>query len=152
MFYLYKESDGPFPRSGFQPWRTAITYEGSRHVGLMRRLFELRPWYQMAPDQSVIAAGQGEGEDHLQAARAQDGSFIIAYLPHGNPVSIDLTRISGSEVKAQWYDPRTGSWLPIGQYPNTGAREFTPPSAGEKEDWVLVIEDRQKNYPVERQP
>jgi hypothetical protein len=150
LFRLYKENDGPFPRDGFQPWRTAIAYEGSRQVGLMRRLFELRPWYQMVPDQSIIAAGQGEGEDHVQAARAADGSFIIAYLPHGNPVSIDLKRISGSEVKAQWYDPRRGTWVPIGQYPNTGVREFAPPSMGERDDWVLVVEDSQNNYPVER--
>src|SRR5712691_1741213 len=143
LFRLYKENDGPFPRDGFQPWRTAIAYEGSRQVGLMRQLFELRAWYQMVPDQSVIATGQDEGEDHIQAARAEDGSFIIAYLPHGNPVGIDLKKISGSEVKAQWYDPREGTWLPIGQHSNTGVREFAPPSTGEKDDWVVVLEDGQ---------
>ena len=116
----------------------------------MRQLFELRPWHQMVPDQSVIAAGQGEGEDHIQSARAEDGSFIIAYLPRGKPVSIDLKRISGSEVKAQWYDPRNGMWLPIGQYPNTGVREFVPPSTGEKDDWVVVLEDEQANLPLDR--
>ena len=148
-FYLYKESDGPFPRNGFQPWRTAMAYEGSRHVGLMRRLFELRPWYRLVPDQSLIATGQGEGEAHIQAARAEDGSFIIAYVPQGTPIGIDLARISGKEVKAQWYDPRKGTWSPIGQYPNSGVREFTPPSTGEKDDWVLVLEDPRKQYPVE---
>jgi hypothetical protein len=150
LFRLYKDADSPFPREGFRHWRSAIAYEGSRQVGLMRHLFELRPWYAMVPDQSVIAMGQGEGEDHIQAARAEDGSFIIAYLPQGKPVGVDLTQISGSEVKAQWYDPRQGKWLPIGHYPNTGVREFTPPTTGEKEDWVLVLEDRARNYPVER--
>jgi len=150
LFRLYKENDGPFPRDGFQPWRTAITYEGSRQVGLMRNLFELRPWHRMIPDQSVIATGQGEGEEHIQAARAEDRSFLIAYLPHGNPVGIDLERISGSEVNALWYDPRAGTWIPIGRYPNTGVREFAPPSSGEKDDWALVLEDGQTNYPLDR--
>jgi hypothetical protein len=104
----------------------------------------------MVPDQSVIAAGQGEGEDHIRAARAEDGSFLIAYLPQGKPVGIDLARISGSEVKAQWFDPRNGAWLPIGQYASSGVREFAPPSTGEKDDWVLVLEDSRKNFPVER--
>src|SRR5437762_908830 len=45
LFHLYKEEDGPFPRDGFLSWRQAIAYEGSRQVGFMRRLFELRPWY-----------------------------------------------------------------------------------------------------------
>jgi hypothetical protein len=147
LFYLYKESDGPFPRNGFQPWRTAIAYEGSRQVGWMRWLFELRPWYKMVPDQSVLAAGQGEGEDHVQAARAEDGSFVLAYVPTGKPLSIRMDTISGKEVKAQWYDPRKGTWVSIGQFPNAGVREFVAPATGDRDDWVLVLEDVGKGYP-----
>jgi hypothetical protein len=144
LFWLYKDSDGPFPRNGFQPWRKALAYEGSRQVGLMRRLFELRPWYKLVPDQAVIAAGQGEGEDHVRAARAEDGSFVIAYLPSGKPVSIKMDKVSGKTVKAQWYDPREGTWRNIGGFPNTGIREFVAPSQGERSDWVLVLEDAAK--------
>ena len=60
LFYFYKDADGPFPKNGFQHWRTAMAYEGSRQVGLMRRLFEQRPWYKMVPDQSVLASEPGE--------------------------------------------------------------------------------------------
>jgi hypothetical protein len=146
LFWLYRDGDGPFPKNGFQPWRKAMAYEGSRQVGLMRRLFELRPWYQLVPDQSVIAAGQGEGEDLVRAARAEDGSFVIAYLPTGKPVSIQMDKVSGKAVKAQWYDSREGTWRKIGEYPNTGSREFVAPSAGERSDWVLVLEDAAKGF------
>ena len=149
LFRLYKENEGPFPRDGFLPWREAIAYDGSRQVGLMRRLFELRPWYQLVPDQSVIASGQGEGEDHIQAARAGDGSFLIAYLPQGNPVGIHMNGISGQNVQARWYDPRVGTWRDIGQFPNTGAQGFAAPSRGDKNDWVLVLEDAGRNYPLD---
>jgi Protein of unknown function (DUF4038)/Putative collagen-binding domain of a collagenase len=148
LFHLYKDNDGPFPRNGFQPWRKAITYEGSRQVGIMRRLFELRPWYKLVPDQSVVAAGQGEGEDHIQAARAADSSFVIAYLPTGKPIKVALDKISGKSVKAQWYDPRTGAWSPIGEYDKSENREFAAPSRGEKDDWVLVLEDPAKKCPL----
>jgi Protein of unknown function (DUF4038)/Putative collagen-binding domain of a collagenase len=148
LFWLYKDNEGPFPRNGFQPWRKALAYEGSRQVGFMRRLFELRPWYKLLPDQSVIVGGQGESEDHVQAARAEDGSFVIAYLPTGKPVSINMAKVSGKTVKAQWYDPRKGTWLPVGEYANTGAREFAAPSRGEKDDWVLVLEDTAKKFSV----
>lgn len=145
LFHLYKENDGSFPREGFLSWRQAIAYEGSRQVGFMRRLFELPPWYEMVPDQSVIAAGQEEGEEHVQAARTADGSFIVAYLPTGNPVSIRLDRITGGNVRTRWYDPREGRWVEPtsgpAQYPNTGVREFVAPTRGEKSDWVLVLED-----------
>src|SRR5260370_19567614 len=127
LFHLYKEDQGPFPRDGFQPWRKALAYEGSRQVGCMRRLFELRPWYKLVPDQSVVVSGLGEGEDHVQAARAQDGSFLIAYLPQGHPVGIQMAKISGKNVKARWYDPREGTWREIGEDANTGTREFVAP-------------------------
>jgi hypothetical protein len=148
LFWLYKDSDGPFPKNGFQPWRKAMAYEGSRQVGFMRRLFELRPWYKLVPDQSVIAAGQGEGEDLVRAARAQDGSFVIAYLPTGKAVSIKMDKISGKIVKGQWYDPRKGTWRKIGEYPNLGNRDFVPPSQGKRSDWVLVLEDAAKGFPT----
>ncbi|MCC6446290.1 MAG: glycoside hydrolase family 140 protein [Armatimonadetes bacterium] len=140
LFYLYKDDEGPFPRNGFLPWKQAIAYEGSRQVGLMRRLFEKYPWHLLVPDLSVVASGQGEGEDHIQAALARDGSFLIAYPPHGQPVGIHTDRLSGQSVLARWYDPREGIWNEIGQVPGTGVMEFTAPSQGEKSDWLLVLE------------
>jgi hypothetical protein len=150
LFQLYKENDGPFPRNGFLPWRKAIAYEGSRQVGFLRHLFESRPWYRLVPDQSIIASGQGPGEDHVQAARAEDGSFLIAYLPHGGSVGIHMDRITGKDVKGWWYDPREGTWREIGVYSNTGVRQFTPPSQGDHSDWVLVLDDAGKGYPTEQ--
>ena len=47
----------------------------------MRRLFEQRPWYKLKPDQSVLASEPGRGPFRVVAARAEDGSFVIAYLP-----------------------------------------------------------------------
>jgi hypothetical protein len=140
LFWFYKDADGPFPNNGFQHWRAAMAYEGSRQVGLMRRLFEERPWHKMVPDQSAIASDQGTGTQRLVAARAEDGSFVIAYTPVGKPIDIHMDKLSSSGVKAQWYNPRDGSWNPIGQYPNKGSQEFVPPSRGEKDDWALVLD------------
>jgi hypothetical protein len=140
LFYFYKDADGPFPKNGFQPWRTAMAYEGSRQVGLMRRLFEQRPWHKMVPDQAAIASEQGDGRHRIIAARADDGSFAIAYTPVGRPVSMRMDKLHGPRVNAQWYDPRSGTWKAIGQYPNQGIREFDAPTQGEQDDWVLVLD------------
>jgi hypothetical protein len=150
LFYLYKDKDGPFPFNGFEHWRKALAYEGSTHVGLMRRLFELRPWYKMTPDQSVLASDAGDGPDRLVAARAEDGSFVIAYTPRGRTFSVIMDKITGKKVTARWYDPRTGKWSEIGEFPNTGVREFAAPSKGDRDDWVLVLDDAAKGYPTEK--
>jgi hypothetical protein len=142
LFYFYKDNDGPFPKNGFQHWRTAMAYEGSRQVGYMRRLFEERPWFKMVHDQSVLASDPGSGPFRLAAARAEDRSFAIAYTPVGQPLSIAMKALNGSQVKAQWYDPRDGIWKAIGQYPNEGIQEFAPPSRGPKDDWVLLLDSQ----------
>jgi hypothetical protein len=146
LFHLYKDGDGPFPRNGFQPWRKAIAYEGSGQMLFLRHLFELRPWYRLVPDQSVIASGQEDGEDHVQAALADDGSFLLAYLPHGHAVGIHMDRLSGNDVRGRWYDPRDGTWREIGGFTNKGVHEFDAPSRGDHSDWVLVLDDSTKNY------
>jgi hypothetical protein len=140
LFYFYKDADGPFPKNGYRHWRTAAAYEGSRQAGLMRRLFEQRPWFRIVPDQSVLASAPGSGPFRLVAARAEDRSFAIAYTPVGQPLSIAPNTFNGSQVKAQWYDPRTGIWQAVGQYPKESIPEFVPPSRGAKDDWVLVLD------------
>jgi hypothetical protein len=139
----YRDAYFPFDTwSADTPWRTALDFEGARSMRHVRDLFEKRPWHALVPDLSVIAGGQGEGELHIQAARAGDGSFVIAYLGKGQPVTIGMDRLAGSSARAQWYDPRTGEWSPAGEWPTTGVREFTPPSHGDGNDWVIVIDGR----------
>jgi hypothetical protein len=129
-------------------WRTAMDFAGATGVGLARKLLESLGWYRLVPDQSVIVKGQGEGEDHVAAARAEDGSVVVAYLPFGNPIGIEVGRVSGGRVKSRWYDPRDGSWTHIEEYPSGGVREFVAPSSGEQDDWVLVLEDAAKDLPA----
>jgi hypothetical protein len=139
------------------PWTAAMDSAGAFGVGYMRKLMELRPWYRMVPDQSVVAAGQREGEDHIQAARAVDGSFVVAYLPFGHTVVMRLDKVTGSTIKAHWYDPREGTFTQATEFPagtgsaltSTNVREFVTPTSGDGNDWVLVLEDASRNYPVE---
>ena len=140
----------PIQEQGFRPntpWREAMQSPGAAQMGIMRRLFESREWYAMEPDQSIVVAGQGSGEDHIQAARAAGGEFLMVYLPRGNTLTIDMTKIKGAEAKAHWFNPRDGEATAIGSFPITGVREFSPPSTGVDNDWVLVLDDVARGYP-----
>jgi hypothetical protein len=127
-------------------WYVAMDLDGAFGIEFMRKLLELRPWHTMVPDQSVIAAGQGDGENHIRAARAEDSSFILAYSPMGSSISIHMDRISGKTIKAQWYNPRLGIFTLIGEYANTGVRIFGTPFQGTQYDWVLILEDAGMRY------
>lgn len=65
-----------------------------------------------------------------------------------------MGKISGTEVTAFWYNPKSGESKDGGHFANTGQQIFTPPSAGYGQDWVLVIDDASKNYakPTETKP
>lgn len=140
LFWFYKPSDGPFPKDGFRDWRTAMNYPAAGQMGLMRRLFEQRPWYKLMPDQSVLASDAGDGPFRLVAARAEDGSFAMVYSPRGQAVQVHLDKLKGPHAKARWYDPRDGKWSDAGEFGATGTRDFTPPSRGQNDDWVLVLD------------
>ena len=106
----------------------------------LRGLYVSRPFWKAAPDQSVIVEGQGEGMDHVQAARAADGSFVFVYVPTGKPITLDLTKVAGERAIANWHNPRDGSLSHIGMLLAQGTFRFTPPGSGRGNDWVLVVD------------
>ena len=130
------------------PWRQAMDFPGALQMGIMRCLFESRPWHTMEPDQSILVAGQGPGENHIQAARAADGKFLFVYLPRGNQPTIDMTKIHGTRATAYWFNPRNGEATKIGTFPCAGTREFLAPSQGVDHDWVLVLDEATQGFPI----
>jgi len=133
----------------FDPgWKEALDATGSQDMARLSRLFQSRPWYQFVPDQQheVVTGGLGEflGLDYLMAARAEDGSTVIAYTPTRRRVTVDLSKVSGTTVKAWWFDPQTGKVSAAGEFPTTGSHDFTPPAEG---DWVLVLDDAARGFP-----
>jgi len=125
-------------------WYQAIHRPGASQMQYVRNLVESRPYLSRIPDQSLLPEVL-EGSDHLTATRG-DG-YVFVYSAQGRRFSVRMGRISGSKVKAWWYNPRTGDSLEIGTFENEGLREFTPPSEGFSSDWVLVLDDVAKNFP-----
>ena len=66
-----------------------------------------------------------------RAARDAKGSYALIYSPSGKPISVDLTKLSGAKLRANWFDPRDGTATPIGEFQNAGIREFMPPTQGD---------------------
>ena len=122
------------------PWRQALELPGANQIRHLRALYESRGFLKLAPDNSIIAEGQGEGADHVQAARDLDGRFLYAYVPTGKALSVRTEVLSGTRIKAEWFDPRTGERADIGSWPASDTRAFEPPTSGRGSDWVLVVE------------
>ena len=119
-------------------WHEALDRPGARQVKYLRALMESRAYLTRIPDQTLLASEPGERGQHVQATRDAAGQYAMLYLPGKFAVRVNLDRLSGPQVKAQWFDPRLGVYLPVGSYPASGVQEFTPPGYGP--DWVLVLD------------
>jgi hypothetical protein len=128
------------------PWKEALSLPGAAQMQHARKLLLSRPFLDRLPDQSLLASDPGTGSDHVQATRAQDGSYAFIYSASGGPFTVDMNKLAGSTIQAYWYDPRAGTATPAGEFARAGTREWTPPSNGPGHDWVLVLDDAAKEY------
>jgi hypothetical protein len=126
----------------FDPgWQAELDSPGSLSMVHLRALFRSRPWERLVPDlahDAVIG-----GTDGVAAALASDGGSLIAYGPSPRTLTVDLTRLSGSEAQGWWFDPASGAAQALGSFPSTGPSDFDPPGGS---DWVLVLDDAALGY------
>ena len=135
------------------PWYEAVDQPGAAQMQHGRALMESRPFLTRVPDPSIVVTGPvpsslpGAGRYQFVATRDTDGSYAMVYVPVGRKFRVRLNAIVGSQVRAWWFNPRTGEATSLGTWANSGERDVTPPDAGEMLDWVLVLDDASRNYP-----
>jgi hypothetical protein len=141
-----------------RPWYEALHLPGSGQVRHARDLLLSRPFLDRIPDQSLIASDVGAGTYHVRATRDASGRYALVYIPATRlpqfgaadrtpaAVELDLTHLSGQQLAAWWYDPRTGVAQAIGVMPKQARASFSPPAGGP--DWVLVLDDASCAFPA----
>jgi hypothetical protein len=143
VWFFWNPGDHPSSTSHWNfdtPWKTALNFTGAHDMKHLKTLIESRPMLKRIPDQSIVTSGTNSGDNRVQAARASDGSYAFVYISSGDPVTVDLGKINSGDVEAQWYDPRNGNYSAIGIYKANGTRQFSPPSYGYGNDWILVLD------------
>ena len=126
-------------------WNEAIHRPGAAQMQYVRRLVESRPYFSRVPDQSLVVDTL-DGNDKIVATRGDDYAFI--YSAQGRKFTVNLGKISGEQIQAHWFNPRTGTTMDAGKFANQGRREFTCPAEGFGADWVLVLDDASKKFPA----
>ena len=135
-------------------WDEAMDQPGAGQMQYARNLLLSRPFLTRIPDDTVIVTDRvptrvpGSGRYRFVATRDSNGSYAMVYAPVGRKFKVRLDVIRGIVVKAWWFNPRTGTSTAIGEFANVGTREFSPPDPGEALDWVLVLDDASRKFPV----
>ena len=127
-------------------WYDAIELQGANQMIHVRKLMESHPMLDRVPDQSLIKESNYTPAERIQATRGND--YLFVYTTAGKPFTVVLGKIKGKNLQAYWYDPRNGKTKLLDKVPNAGLKKFTPPSSGYGQDWVLVLDDADKQYPV----
>ncbi|MGL6194097.1 MAG: glycoside hydrolase family 140 protein [Thermoguttaceae bacterium] len=134
------------------PWYKAIEQPGAEQMQYGRKLIESRPFLTRIPDMNILvpdrvtSAVPGSGIYRFAATRDTEGTYAFIYVPVGREFSVRMDTITGEKVRAWWYNPRNGEASLIGEFSNTGEKKFISPTPGEHIDWILVLDDAEKNY------
>jgi hypothetical protein len=133
-------------------WTDALDQPGARQMQHGRALIESRPFLTRVPADDVIVTDRvptsvpGAGRYRFVATRDANGAYAMVYAPVGRPFSVRMSAVSGGQVRAWWFNPRTGAATEIGTFPGSGDRTFTSPDPGEMIDWVLVLDDASRGF------
>ncbi len=128
-----------------ESWSEAIQDPGASEMQFLKRLMLSRPFFERVPDQSLLEGPNGTKHDYAIATRGAD--YLFAYIYSGRALRIRMGVITGTQVRAWWYNPRNGSASPIGAFGNRGVRTFTPPGRPvDGNDLVLVLDDASKKF------
>lgn len=126
------------PNTGVaKTWREALSLPGSTQMKHLEGFFTSIAWWRLRPDQRLIVGQPGAGDSgrHIAASRSEEGDLAVVYLPAGGNVKLDEGVLKRG-LKAEWFDPRTGSRSPV---PGPPASEFRAPDS---QDWVLLLSAR----------
>lgn len=127
------------------------------HLARLMNCFQPASVLDRVPDQSLIDGEEGRAgrtaSDRISAARTARGNQAVFYTASGRPIRVRLDKLVRAKLFAWWFNPRNGRFhlkaqdtdqqrfferdIPSG--PGAGTREFTPPTRGPGQDWVLVL-------------
>ncbi len=127
-------------------WTEAIDRPGAFQVGYLKNLIESRSPLNRIPDQSIIVSGQGEKGDYMTAFRDADNKYAMIYLPVGKTIEINTKFFMSSRIIAWWFNPRTGKAANADAKKKNERMQFTPPTLGNENDWVLILDDPKYKY------
>ncbi|RDC58556.1 DUF4038 domain-containing protein [Pedobacter chinensis] len=139
VMQMYKKTDLKPAYGPKDQWITALNAPGAVQMKYLKDLMLSRSYFDRVPDQTLVAGKNGEKYEHVLATRGEE--FAMLYTYTGRNFSVQMGKIDGDDVKASWFNPRTGKTTFIGKFENKGIKEFNPPGEpANGNDWVLILD------------
>ena len=141
--YAYGHIPGYRFRSD-RAWPRFLDVKSRLQMIHLKSVITSKPVNERVPDQSLVVSDPGSAtkpKDYIAAARGRDGAYAFVYSTQGDTFTLDLSKLAGTRVSAQWFNPREGTYQPLGTFDKTTAQVFDPPGEpGPDNDWLLVLD------------
>ncbi len=141
VWQMYKVGREPV-NTPLRPWEKALDLPMANQVKHLKKLMLSRPYLTRIPDATMVTTQQADDENYIIATRDSKGTYAFIYFPTGKSVELDLSKLTGKQLKTSWYDPRTSVYFNEKNIKKSNNFNVTPPSSGKGQDWVLVIDSK----------
>ena len=125
-------------------WREAMDLPGANQMKFVRALIESHPILDRIPDQELIRENSYPAAERIQACRGKNFAFV--YSATGKSFTLDATKFSKNNITVYWFNPRSGESGKSENLATANNLQFTPPTHGYGQDWVLVADDAAEGY------
>ena len=126
-------------------WFEAVNDSGADYMGYMKNLMLSRPYFERVQDTTLLAGENGSRYDRVVVTHGNSYAFFYTYT--GRNLTVNLNNLSWEKSRAWWFKPKNGESALISAFENKGNKLFDPPGKVEEgNDWVLVLDDADKNY------
>ncbi|SEK17929.1 glycoside hydrolase family 140 protein [Parapedobacter koreensis] len=119
-------------------WHQDLDLPGAWDIIHARNLLSSRPVSQMRPFPELITNTYVPETDWIVAARGDN--YVLVYIPTGSDALLNLALCDAEEIRASWFNPRTGDQEHAGRMAAHGVTKFSPPTRGRGNDWVLMLD------------
>lgn len=123
-------------------WKGALKRPGAESMKYFKKFFEGIDFTKIVSDQKLILSENPANENQTRSARANDGSYIIAYLAKPQEIKLDLSEMTGEKLTGIWYNPRNGKSEAIPKFSPSIPLTIQPPTHGAEDDWMILIVDK----------
>ena len=120
-------------------WESNLNSTGAQDMARAIAFFNSYNTHLLVPktDTSLVSSALGSGNSRVCPALASDGSFAMVWIPTSQSVTVVMSALTPSSVRARLFNPTTGAYTTVSGSPfaNTGTQVIA--SGGER---VLVLD------------
>jgi hypothetical protein len=124
-------------------WYEVMDLPGAWQMLNVRRLMESRPMLNRIPFQEIV---NDPGDENSYIAATRGDGYIMIYTALGNDIKLNGNLLPAVNYTAWWFDPRSGKSVRSGAVVKKSMLQFSAPSRGPGFDWVLVLDEKGRNF------